>query len=140
MNREILFRGKDKKTGEWRLGYYRVGSFRKNAMIDDPHNPASYEVDPETVGQWTGLLDKNGTKIFEGDMFKIFHFTDGRRKKHFLYHVVQWSDKYAGWIACNTGDKTADPKNGSPLLWCYVKNEFEIAGNIHDNSELLHAN
>ena len=100
----------------------------------------NYDVISETVGQYTGLYDKNGNKIFEGDILKIFHFIDGRRKKHFLYHVVQWSEKYTGWIAANNGQKDADPKNGSPQLWCYVKNEFEIAGNIHDNPELLEAN
>ena len=151
MNREILFRGKN-PNGEWVSGdlilvieeephiFYKTQEDIINERISNE------TVVKETVGQYTGLTDKNGNKIFEGD---ILHLTipDGSIR-HF---VVEWANE----------SQTLRPLNGfrhdsNPIRisgWCFnweghrlypsvidgvPDNErMEIVGNIHDNPELL---
>ena len=66
MNREILFRGKRVDGKGWVYGYYVEDG--KQFLIVNPKNDSYDEVNPSTLGQFTGLTDKNGTKIFEGDL------------------------------------------------------------------------
>ena len=124
--REILFRGKRKTIGGWAYGF-----LQSNDFVDD------WEVIPETVGQYTGLTDKNGKKIFEGDIVKIAHMFDDEEE----FEVVQFGEgtfdsgiyRYYGW---HTKDKDGivDHKE----LYIYDEIDFfEIIGNIHDNPELL---
>lgn len=127
--REILFKGKRVDNGEWTEGYLFKQwnrTFLLWGMTGDIPNMT--EVIPETVGQFTGLTDKNGKKIFEGD---IVEFTDiyigekGRAK--IVFEAFKW--KYSG---CYYG--------GNPIVWlciCDESIEFEIIGNIYDNPELL---
>lgn len=138
--REILFRGKRVDNGEWVIGYLVRGedylyetemtTIFSTDTIFYPHTETSgYDrVIPETVGQYTGLKDKNGNKIFEGD---IVEFTDkyihkkGRAK--IVFEAFKW--KYSG---CYYG--------GNPIVWLCIDDssiEFEVIGNIHDNPELL---
>lgn len=126
--REILFRGKRADNGEWIKGYlyitqnseYEISSYCKYYDCER----YTYIVIPETVGQYTGLTDKNGKKIFEGDI--IFRNYYGEKK---TYQVVY--DKYIGAF-------TGQDKEGLYYTTFDGDSEcFEIIGNIHDNPELL---
>ena len=126
--REILFRGKRKDNGEWETGsliIIRDGCSDKEVFIADKMTGYHTPVIPETVGQYTGLTDKNGRKIFEGDIIKgKVHEVNGYRVRRGVveYHGV-------GFIM-----------NLEPNSWYDQKNipfDCEIIGNIYDNPELL---
>lgn len=125
MDREILFRGKRTDNGEWVEGYYTkqcdccgaVHMILHCAQDPDDDNRAYY-INPKTVGQYTGLTDKNGKKIFEGDIIKI------RNKKRYVFFGV------CRYRHTNYGEYAVDlsVKDGS---------NCEVIGNIHDNPDLI---
>lgn len=127
--REILFRGKRTDNGEWVEGYYYKAKYCRTDdelcdYITVPHpkeynEPSShYIVDPDTVGQYTGLKDKNGTKIFEGDIVKrVWH------NKMSIYQIV-YDNGLASFIG-QAGIKFT--------TFDYDSTEFEVVGNIYDN-------
>lgn len=112
MNREILFRGKRVDNDEWTEGYLFKNwnrAFLLWGMTGDI--PNMVEVKPETVGEFTGLTDKNGNKIFEGDI--IYNGV-------FKAQVELMSGRFSPF-----GSDT------------FFANECEVIGNIYDNKELL---
>ena len=129
--REVLFRGKRTDNGEWVKGYlyithigaHEIGSYDAEINIER----FTFDVIPETVGQYTGLTDKNGKRIFEGDivhcvskldsadMVIIFECGQFRMILAEKYHEYQTN---VGYYDIN----------------CFAK---EVIGNIHDNPELL---
>ena len=121
--REILFRGKTDK-GEWVQGCYNE-TLRYNNLhwIWDGKN--HFTVNPETVGQYTGLTDKNGTKIFEGDIVKI-HYDSAiwGNNREVVFEEGQWFFK----------DNTISQKS---YIGAWGNSVVEVIGNIHDNPELL---
>ena len=128
--REILFRGKRLDNGDWVYGYYvHIGPVScQRAYIIPEYASSLYvnEVDPSTVGQYTGLKDKNGKRIFEGDVAK----------------VLQGKDKDIAYVGFENGAFMLYPKTGNiyeRTLWEYWYNDWdvEVIGNIHDNPELL---
>ena len=116
MMRDILFKGKRVDNGEWTEGYFfktwdKV--FLLWGMTGDC--PNMEEVVPETVGQFTGLCDKNGKKIFEGDIVESPNGTQG---------FIEWQNAECAFLV-NIGDdwQTMDD--------C----PYEVVGNIYDNKE-----
>lgn len=131
--REILFRGKRVGNGEWIEGFYAQSGEKKYILIDNDIAVgylAMKEVNPDTIGQYTGLTDKNGTKIFEGDIVKreytLWH-GETIKTRETQIGVVSYSNKDCGFCldkVCNL----RKPWDGDTL---------EIIGNIHDSPEKL---
>ena len=132
--REILFRGKDPESGTWYEGYYMALSDTTYCFQGDyaahPDNTKHYivfdrmtdwglpnqhlraDVDPVTVGQYTGLKDTNGKKIFEGD----FVISTNPRRLSNKPELVEYNPSSGYWMC--------DPRRG-PL----------VVGNVYDNQE-----
>ena len=137
-----LYRGKRKDNGEWVEGYLTKNFFvhkeywcieRIEARAIYAHATEygikSYEVIPETVGEYTGLPDKNGKKIFEGDIVKHYNNSD----KGFDIGVLYWDETFSQWKRTSIGNFHHSSFTYSISRSC----EYEVIGNIHDNPELL---
>lgn len=130
--REILFRGKEFYTGEWVEGYYVKGVTRHGIVKSFACHPR-YDVIPETVGQFTGLYDKNGKRIFEGD---IILFED-ESPTNYEYHDC--TEMRCGEIKFDEGEFYLTNRIAVEMgdLIYDGKLDGVIVGNIHDNPELL---
>lgn len=117
--REYLFRGKQIDSGEWNEGSLWVHLSKPYIMTTA--NVVGYEVDPETVGQYTGHICKNG-KLFEGDIVKY---------KDSPPNLIRWNQDISGFEAVLVRDGVE-----YTCGICKVE-DVEIIGNIHDNSGLL---
>ena len=131
--REILFRGKLKSNGEWSFGNLNV-SLRGTVIITPDETPIGKygQVIPETVGQYTGLTDKNGNKIFEGDIIKTKKY--GKIIGHsnvngFDIFVVIYEPAMFRLENIHRAFNLVGK--------CWKGIDYEIIGNIHDNPELL---
>ena len=129
--RDIEFRGKRIDNGEWVEGYYYKAKYCRTDdelcdYITIPHpkeynEPSShYIVNPETIGQYTGLKDKNGKNIFEGDTVWF-----GDEKERGVVYFDNSCSRFA--VRFDTFDAAFDH---------LYSNELEIIGNVHDNPEL----
>ena len=121
--REILFRGKRTDNGEWVQGYYSPANIPLVGCLGHFINVGGYEaieIEPETVGQYTGLTDKNGIKIFEGDIVKGTFLGFPIPIEDDVFSIC-WQEDVAGYKAN------------------YFEN-VEVIGNIYDNPKLLETN
>lgn len=147
MNREIKFRGQQIGNGEWVYGYLRAfddGSYHITTKVE--RNVArhidgkpfytlygvEHEVDPETVGQYTGLKDRNGVKIWEGDVLKAIN-PNGEEDN---LCVVKW-DNLCGGYPYEPWDGFGDFEVSTVGWAMTMEFTFEIIGNIHNNPKLL---
>ncbi len=140
--REILFRGKTLVSKVWAVGYYEKGF---EGLAEVTHFIVSktdwkgYQVDPETIGQYTGFMDKNGVKIFEGD---IVEFRDKKLSGYFV-GVVKFGEynrtelphqkdrQYGFFIEFGKGQYLRRD------ITFWTDAGIEVIGNIYDNPELL---
>lgn len=129
--REIKFRGKRIDNGEWAYGYYVGGVSTDNHSIvyaDKENFYCQDEVIPETVGQYTGLKDKTGTEIYEGDIMRYDDANYGYGGSYDKTH-----DGYKRTVIPSI-PKMLGPDWDCESYWII---EWEVIGNIHENPELL---
>lgn len=137
--REILFRGKRTANGEWVYGYlvkhdekYYIYYEKPDEMCQTGNWLCNKEVVPETVGQYTGLKDKNGKKIFEGDIVKSKKY--GKTIGH---SIVNDFDVFVV-IYEPAMFRLENTHRAFNLVGKVGKGiDYEIIGNIHDNPELM---
>ena len=124
--RTIKFRGESILTDEWLYGdlVHSADNKRFGILVNDKDSYDECEVAPETVGQFTGLYDKDGKEIYEGDILRFGNSPSGVCE-------VKWNESIAAFCICFyfEGEIGSRPLGGGV--------EFAIIGNIHDNPELL---
>lgn len=141
--REIEFRGKRIDNGEW----VENGSYvyihkddwgQRNHLIYNLYGENPKSVDPNTVGQFTGLKDKNGKKIYEGDITVAKCYPSGKDERSFKNRkcVVKWSGYGFTFLVVNEKDNNSLYHYGGIVLG-QNGDKLEVIGNIHDNKELL---
>lgn len=152
MSREILFRGKKVENGEWAYGFLTCMNYIdvwNPKVCYDGQEELNYctvehcQVDKNTVGQFTGLCDKNGNKIFEGDIVKVTYIEQRQyqgvsyQDEHSCVEEVIYNEKSACFmlkVMCEDIPLYRPLHNFGSLA--DIK-ELEVIGNIYDNPELL---
>ena len=123
--REIKFRAKSVKTNEWVYGSLLRDEIQKKYYIVDNESGVGKEVDENTIGQYTSLKDKNGVKIYNGDILK---YSDEDTA------IVVFNEKYSYFMVKPIQDFYFD----SDVLGHTIEyNQVEVIGNVVDNRELL---
>ena len=125
--REIKFRGKIPGLTDWIYGYYAKSGEDHFILLDIDSEDNYSIVDPETVGQYTGLKDKNGREIYEGDICGCFCNTQ-------LFEVKYCSERCGYFFDDCILSGDCDP---APECLGNLESTIEVIGNIHDNPELL---
>ena len=129
--REIKFRGKSILTDEWFYGdlVHSADKKRTAILVNDKDSYDECEVDPETVGQFTGLMDKNGKEIYEGDVIGCHN----PRIKHLIFY----NEKQGRFMAALNGDIENDFVGVCGLDDSRWTGSKKVIGNVYDNPELL---
>lgn len=142
--REILFRGKRIDNGEWVEGalycYYDFERTIVQILTDRTNGiPDAFEVYPDTVGQYTGLTDKDGKKIFEGDICKMEICKGHPDPSPFLISIKNACVGFEPMLPdrCHPDDRKWRPFWNSEAEYMWDPDYFTVIGNIHDNPELM---
>ena len=138
--RQIKFRGKRVDNGEWVEGDL-TGEHTIHVGLTSQYEWWGYEVIPESVGQFTGLLDKNGKEIYEGDVIKFQKFANYNdeitnlsrhtAKVVFIDGSFSWHILRYGANGCFHNSRKIEPLNNTCATW-----GFEVIGNLHDSPSL----
>ena len=145
--REVIFRGKRADNGEWVEGdvlqsRYHSGHIEYQIMPQTPVSSA-YPVLPETVEQYTGLTDKNGKRIFEGDILRGFEYpfcSNINGEFNYFAEIVWFDDSSAFGIYTFKNPKSnvrGISEGNTDYLEYFNADKWEVIGNIYDNPELL---
>ena len=129
--REILFRGKRVDNGEWIEGFFAKSGDKTFILIASDiafGYVTMKEVLSETVGQYTGLTDKNGKKIFEGDIVELTYYTLSEERK--VIAEVAYEEESAAFVLYSFGTENKG-------ICAEICNTNKVIGNIHDNPEML---
>jgi len=133
--REILYRAISLCKGEhWLYGqprHYARNPHTEKWTIYDPKTGIETDIDPETLGEYSDILDKESNPIFEGDIIKVESLQPDSFGKECVGIVIFEGGRY--WLI--RADK---PELKQTLRIAELENNIEIIGNIHDNPELLH--
>lgn len=140
LQEKTLFRGKRVIDGEWVTGNY-VNCYRPGTNKTTRHfiveYPGEYfdEIYTSTVGQYTGLNDRNGKRIFDGDIIQAH--LDEQYPENVTTGVVGWgTDPHLGWFVEESHAECRGIGAPDPLGECDIEN-WEVVGNIYDNPELM---
>lgn len=135
MNREILFRGKRVDNGEWVKGLPFSFHATNNVEGIETYDGERHRVDSDTVGQYTGLTDKNGKRVFEGDVMEFdaygFHykgvvsFVDGN-----FSVICKYPDSSPFSYICNYAE-------ASPFLDVAIKQHGAYVTDVNDKPKLM---
>lgn len=129
-SREILFRGKNRTLDKWVEGYYLKR--RESTLIYDVvQEGCGNFVDPASVGQYVNRTDKNGKKIFEGDVVQFYKEINGETFQG--KYVVYYEDAYCAFMLRDIEQKSY-PIDLPVEKQCM---DYEVIGNVYDNPELL---
>ena len=145
--REVIFRGKRADNGEWIEGSLLGIDWcdKPSTYSIAPNTPVSvfYSVIPETVGQYTGLTDKNGVRIFEGDILRGFEYpfcSNINGEFNYFAEIVWFDDSSAFGTYTFKNPKSnvrGISEGNTDYLEYFNADKWEVIGNIHDNPELL---
>lgn len=135
--RTIKFRGKDIETGEWLYGHFfqRLGHYPAIVEPRPRDGKIMYceiAVEDNTVGQFTGLTDKNGKEIYEGDIIGCHNPS--------IKHLIFYNEKQGRFMAALNGDINNDFVGVCGLDDSRWTGSKWVIGNIHDNPELIKQN